>query len=285
MKTIDFLKRVLTEAKADLAKAGITDLTVDTDLPDDVVNAYANNLLTRERAASDPLIVDPLRSRIFAEVYNGFDKDFTAFAESDLSKEVADKVKAEKMTRNKWDIIRQAIPKPGTESDQMKAARTEIEKLHNAMKDKETEFTTFKAAADNRVSDFQKSYLLAQEIAKLPIADSAKQFVTVADIQNKFVDAITKKGIVLVMDNNVLLPKTKTPEGAMMDVYAGNNKVGLPELFTTELATYLKQSNGGGTPPPAPPAGGGAPPAPAGGLTLQQMNEIEVKKKFAKMKE
>lgn len=283
MKLIDFTKRVLAEAKADLVKAGITDLTIDTDLPDDVVNAYTNNLLTRERAASDPGIIDPLRSRFFAEVYNGFDKDFNAFAESDLPKDVAEKIKAEKITRNKWDLIRGALPKPGTETEQAKALSAEIKKLHDALKEKDTTFETFKVEADGKLSNFQKDYLLAQEVAKLPIADSAKQFLTLADIQNKFVDAISKKGIILAMENNTLTPKIKTPEGALMDHYVGNVKSGLPDLFKTELAPYLKQSNGGGNPPPPPamPPGGGTPPQ---GLTLQQMNEIEVKKKFAAMK-
>lgn len=285
MNLIDFTKKVLAEAKADLAKAGITVITAETDLPDEVINAYSQNLLTRDRAAADAGIVEPLRKKIFAEVYNGFDKDFIAYAESDLPKEAADKIKAEPMTRNKWDLIRAALPKPGTETEQVKAMKSEVEKLHNDLKAKDTTFNQFKAESENKMTDFQKNFLLTQEMAGLQIADSAKQFVTLADIQTKFNEAIAKKGIVLVMDNNKLLPKTKTPEGVFMDHYIGNDKSTLETLFKTELSTYLKQSNGGGAPPAGPGAGAGAPPAPAGGLTLQQMNEIEVKKKFAAMKQ
>lgn len=282
MKLIDFTKQVLAEAKADLVKAGIPELTIDTELPDDVINAYKNNLLTRERAASDPAIVDPLRNRFFAEAYNGFDKDFIAFAESDLPKEVAERIKAEKNTRNKWDILVKSLPKAGTETEQAKALRVEIEKLHGALKEKDTLFETFKGEADNKLNSFQKDFLLAQEVAKLPIADSAKQFLTLADIQSKFVEAISKKGIVLSMENNTLTPKIKTPEGALMDHYVGNVKSGLTDLFKTELAPYLKQSNGSGNPPPppVPPT-----PVPQQGLTLQEMNAIKVKENFAKLKE
>ncbi len=282
MKPIDFLKRVLTESKVDLTKLG--DLTHETELPDEVINTYAANLLTRERAAADTGIIEPLRSKIFAEVYNGFDRDFVAFAESDLPKEVADKIKAEKMTRNKWDLIRQALPKPGTETEQVKASRAEIAKLHESLKEKDVQFAAFKGEADTKLNDFQKNFLLTQEMTKLQIADSAKQYLTLADIQTKFNEAISKKGIVLTMENNTLIPKVKTAEGALMDHYVGNDKTTLATLFNTELSTYLKQSNGGGTPPPTPPVpapNGGTPPQ---GLTLQQMNGLAVQEKIRQMK-
>jgi hypothetical protein len=283
MKVLDFLKRVLDEAKADLAKAGVTELTAETDLPDDVVNTYSSNLLTRERAEADPVIFGKLRGRLYAEVNDGFDRDFVAFAEANLPKETTEKIKAEKITRAKWDLLRGALPKSGTETEQMKAARLEIEKLHTELKAKDTAFETFKGEADGKLNDFQKSYLLSQEVAKLPIADTAKQFLTLADIQNKFVEAIGKKGIILTLENNTLTPKVKTAEGALMDHFVGNVKSTLPDLFKTELTQYLKQSNGGGNPPapPAPPAPG----IPAGGLSLQEMNARAVKEKFEKMKQ
>ncbi len=282
MKPIDFLKRVLTESKVDISKLG--ELTPESELPDDVINTYAANLLTRDRAASDPAIIEPLRSKIFAEVYNGFDRDFIAFAESDLPKEVAEKIKAEKMTRNKWELLKGALPKPGTETEQMKAANAQINKLHEALKEKDKTFESFKGEADNKLNDFQKNFLLTQEMTKLQIADSAKQYLTLADIQNKFQEAISKKGIVLTMENNTLIPKVKTAEGALMDHYVGNDKTTLSALFNTELATYLKQSNGGGAPPPTPHTVGNGSGVPPQGLSLQEMNAIKVKEKFAEMK-
>ncbi len=280
MKVLDFMKRVLDEAKADLAKAGVTELTAETDLPDEIINTYAANLLTRERAETDPIVFGKIKSAI----NDGFDKDFVSFAEASLPKETADKIKAEKVTRTKWELLRGALPKPGTETEQMKAARLEIEKLHNDLKLKDTEFVTFKSEADNKLGDFQKNYLLAQEVAKLPIADTAKQFLTLTDIQNKFVEAIGKKGIVLTLENNVLTPKIKTAEGVLMDHFVGNVKSTLPELFKTELTPYLKQSagGGGGNPPvpPVPPVPG----VPAAGMSLQEMNGLLVKEKIAREK-
>jgi 6-pyruvoyl-tetrahydropterin synthase len=281
MKVLDFLKRVLDEAKADLAKAGITELTTDVDLPDDVVNTYASNLLTRERAEADPIIFGKLKGRIYSEVNDGFDKDFIAFAEANLPKETTDKIKAEKITRAKWDLLRGSLPKAGTETEQMKAARLEIEKLHTELKAKDTTFEAFKSESDGKLTNFQKNFMLSQEVAKLPIADTAKQFLTLADIQNKFVEALDKKGIILQLDNNTLIPKVKTAEGALMDHYTGNVRTTLPDLFNAELKQYLKQSNGGN--------GGGAPPAPPAppktvhtGLSLQEMNAVAVKEKFEK---
>jgi 6-pyruvoyl-tetrahydropterin synthase len=284
MKVLDFMKRVLDEAKADLVKAGVTELTADTDLPDDVINTYAANLLTRERAEADPVIFGKLKGKLYAEINDGFDKDFVAFAEANLPKETTEKIKAEKITRAKWDLLRNALPKSGTETEQMKAARTEIEKLHGELKNKDTEFATFKNEADGKLSDFQKNFLLSQEVAKLSIADTAKQFLTLADIQNKFVEAISKKGLVLAVENNALIPKVKTAEGALMDSFTGNVKTTLSDLFNTELKQYLKQSNGGGGNPPVPPVPAPAGGAPVAGLSLQEMNALAVKEKFAKLK-
>ncbi len=279
MKKDDFIKRVLQEAGVDPKF-----LTFTEDVDDAAVATYATNLLTRERAEADPVVFGKIRNKAYAEALDGFDKDFVAFAEADLPKEVADKIKAEKVTRTKWDMLRAALPKPGSETEVVKTYKKEIEALHNNLKAKETEVATIKSESDGKLTEFQKSYLLAQEIAKLPIAETAKQFVNLSDIQTKFTDSISKKGILLEIENGSLSAKTMK-DGAKFDHYTGNVKTTLPDLFKTELAAYLKQSSGGGN-PPAPPNPGAPPqPVPAGGLTLQEMNAAKVKEKFAAMKQ
>jgi hypothetical protein len=219
-----------------------------------------------------------LQKSIFATVNDGWDRDFTAWAEANLTKEITDQIKAEPITRNKWDMLKKNLPTGAATDEKLKAVRAEITTLHDNLKAKDQELINFKAQSANQLNSFQKDYMLSQEIARLDISDQAKQFLTLKQVQDQFIEKIKPKGIDLVLENNVLIPRIKNAEGVMLDLYEGNAKVSLSGLLAKELDNVLKKSNGGGNPNPEPKPIPTA-PAPAG-LTIAQMNAIEVKKKF-----
>lgn len=284
MKAIDFVKRVLQESKVDLTKLGLTDITPETDLPEEAINSYSTNLLTRERAESDPDLSKTMQARAFKALNDGWDKDFEAFAESNLPKEVTDKIKGEKFTRNKWDIIRQNLKVTSDEGG--KAARAEIEKLNQALREREAAIAATKAEYEGKLTEFQKTFLLNQEFSKLELADAYAKPLVRDSIFNGMVGELSKKGIIFTLDNGQLSPKRKSETGELLDVYEANEKVGLDSLLKKELKDYLKQSQGGGG--NQQQQGGrqtqGAAPQPKAGMTLAELNALAVKEKFSKLK-
>jgi hypothetical protein len=282
MKTIDFVKRVLQESKVDLNKLGLTDITPDTDLPDEAVNQYSTNLLTRERAESDPDLSKTMQARAFKALNDGWDKDFEAFAESNLPKEVAEKIKTEKFTRNKWDLIRQNLKV--SNDDAGKAARIEIERLNNALKEKEQYIQSTKSEYEGKLTDFQKNFLLTQEFNKLELAEVYTKPLVKDSIYNSLNSELSKKGIIFTLDNGQLVPKRKSETGELLDYYEANEKVSLDSLLKKELKDYLKQSQGAGNNQSQGRQAQGAAPQPKSGMTLAELNALAVQEKFNKLK-
>jgi hypothetical protein len=279
MKSIDFVKRVLQEAKVDLTKLGLTEINADTELPAEVEQAYANNLLTRERIEADPEINRTMQARAFKALNDGWDNDFNAFAEANLPKEVAEKVKSEKFTRVKWELLRKNwTPGSGKED---KVAAAEIASLHNQLKEKEDLIIAKSKEFDNQLQGFQKNYLLTQKLSGAQWADAYADLKP--DLQEKFIKQLSEKSIILDISNGQLIPKRKAETGELLDVYEANVKVGLDDLITKELGKYFKQSAGGGTPSPTHKKTiPGTPPKE--GLTLAEMERAKVLEKFAKLK-
>jgi len=283
MKSIDFVKRVLQEAKVDLTKLGLTEITADTDLPEEAVTSYANNLLTRERIEADPDINKTMQARAFKALNDGWDKDFHAYAEANLPKEIAEKVKAEPFTRSKWELIRKNLNAGAGEGDaKVKAAQAEIAKLHDELKAKEEAVQATKNDYEGKLGSFQKDYLLTQTLSKREWADAYADLKP--DLQEKFNKTLSEKSIILELSNGQLTPKRKDATGVLLDVYEANQKVGLDDLITKELGKYFKQSAGSGSqgstnPPKVIPG-----TAPKEGLTLAEMERAKVLEKFAKLK-
>jgi hypothetical protein len=284
MKANDFILRVLQEAKVDLTKLGLTTITPETELPEEAITNYEQNLLSRDRAIADPDINKVMQARAFKALNDGYDRDFEAFAESNMPKEVAEKVKTEKFTRNKWDIIRQNLKVTSDEGG--KAARAEIEKLNQALREREAAITATKAEYEGKLTEFQKSFLLNQEFSKLELAEAYAKPLVRDSIFNGMVGELSKKGIIFTLDNGQLSPKRKSETGELLDVYEANEKVGLDSLLKKELKDYLKQSQGGGG--NQQQQGGrqtqGAAPQPKSGMTLAELNALAVKEKFNKIK-
>jgi len=278
MKGIDFLKRVLSEAQVDLTKLGLTEITVDTDLPEEAVSSYATNLLTRERASADPELNRTMQARAFKALNDGFDKDFTAFAEANLPKEVVDKIKAEPFTRNKWELLRKNWSAAAPKEDKVAAA--EIAKLHDQLKEKETLIEATKNDYESKLLGFQKNYLLSQKLATLNWSDLVKDESSL--LQEKFVKQLNEKSIILELSNGQLIPKRKTETGELLDVYEANVKVGLDDLITKELGKFIKQSAGSGTPKSETTIP--IPGTSKEGLTLAEMERIKIQEKFKKLK-
>jgi hypothetical protein len=278
MKSIEFVKRVLQEAKVDLTKLGLTEITADTDLPAEVEQAYANNLLTRERIEADPEINRTMQARAFKALNDGWDTDFNAFAEANLPKEVAEKIKTEKFTRNKWDILRKnwTAPTPGTD----KVAAAEIANLHAQLKEKDDTIVAKTKDFDNQLQGFQKNYLLTQKLSGANWAEAYSDLKPV--LQENFIRQLSEKSIILELSNGQLNPKRKAEDGSLLDVYEANVKVGLDDLINKELGKYFKQSAGSGTPPSTHKTIPGTPPKE--GLTLAEMERAKVLEKFAKLK-
>jgi hypothetical protein len=282
MKSIDFVKRVLQEAKVDLTKLGLTEITADTDLPEEAVTSYANNLLTRERVEADPDINKTMQARAFKALNDGWDKDFHAYAEANLPKEVADKVKSEQFTRNKWDLIRKHVHSGTGDGDaKVKAAQAEIAKLHDELKAKDDAINLTKNDYEGKLGQFQKNYLLTQKLSGKEWAEAYADLKP--DLQEKFLKTISEKSIILELSNGQLTPKRKAEDGSLLDYYEANVKVGLDDLITKELGKYFKQSAGTGSqgsPSPKPIPG----TTPKEGLTLAEMERVKVLEKFAKLK-
>lgn len=280
MKVIELARRVLAESKVDLTKLGITDLTVDTDLPAEAVTSYETNLLTRERAESDPDISRTMMARAYKSLNDGFDRDFNAFAEANLPKETADKVKAEQFTRNKWELLRKNIViGSGTDPEKVTAARKEIETLHNQLKERDAAIEVTKNNYEGQLTTFQKNYLLTQKLSPQPWAEPFNKPDFLEFAQGKLTQRLSEKSIILELSNGQLIPRRKDAAGQLLDVYEANVKVGLDDLIKKELGEYLKQSAGAGStnPPKVIPVPG---TAPQGGLTLAEMQRLEISKKF-----
>lgn len=282
MKKDEFIKKVLTEAGVSAEK--LATVTED-EIGEEFIGAYTSNLLTRERAIMDDGVNKKMHAKFYALISDGFDKDFTAYAEANLAKEITEQIKAEPVTRNKWDLLKRNLPTGAVTDEKLKVVRAEIATLHEALKAKDIEFTTFKTQADQKVTNFQKDFMLGQELSKLDISDTAKQFLTPKQIQDQFVEKLAPKGILIALENNALVPRVKNAEGTMLDLYEGNQKLTLQDLMKRELANILKQSAGTGT-----PTGGAAPIViPQGampeGLSLMQMNALRVAEKFKKMRD
>jgi hypothetical protein len=281
MKNNEFVQRVLKESKFDLTKLG-GEITAETDLPEEAVTSYANNLLTRERIEADPDINKTMQARAFKALNDGWDKDFHSYAEANLPKDVAEKIKAEPFTRNKWDLIRKNLNTGGGSADEkVKAANAEIAKLHGELQTKEAAIATNKKEYEGQLLGFQKNYLLTQKLSGAQWADAYIDLKS--DLQDKFLKTISEKSIILDLSNGQLTPKRKTETGELLDYYEANVKVGLDDLITKELGKYFKQSAGAGAPPnPNPkPVPGTTPPQ---GLTLAEMERAKVLEKFAKLK-
>jgi hypothetical protein len=282
MKLIDFVKRTLQESKVDLNKLGLTDLTIDTDLPEDAVKAYEQNLLTRERVEQDPDINKVMQARAFKALNDGWDRDFNAYAESNLPKELAEKVKTETSTRKKWDILREATHAGA--DDKMRAARQEIEKLNNQLREREAQFNEVKNGYEGKITDFKKEFYLNQKVGGLQFADP---YIKLKDsLIDTFKKTISQKGIILEFENEALVPKRKSADGAILDYYEANVKVGLDDLLSKELGDFLKQSTGAGN--------NGEPPVrketpipgqQKAGLSLAEIQRLEVQKKFDQLKQ
>ncbi len=280
MKVIDFVKRVLQESKVDLTK--FTELNLETDLSDEVVTSYSNNLLSRERIEADPEINKTMQGRAFKALNDGWDKDFNAFAEANLPKELADKIKAETFTRNKWEILRKNVVAVGNgDNEKLKTANSEIERLNGEVLSKSKLIDETKTTYEGKLLEFQKNYLLSQKLGTLQWADAYVDLKQ--DLQEKFNRTISEKSVILEVSNGQLIPKHKGENGTLLDLYEANKKVSLDDLIEKELGKFTKQSNGSPsptTPQPKPIAGT---PAPA--LTLAEMEREKIKEKFNQLKQ
>lgn len=279
MKTIDFMKRVLGEAKVDLTKLGFTEVPDEVD--DTLVEQYSKNLLTRERAEQDADLNRTMQGRAFKAMNDGWDRDFDAFAEANLDKEIADKIKAEKFTRTKWDLIRQNKPVAGDVNESVKAARKEIEMLNAKLREKETALSAVAEGYESKLTEFQKDYLLTQEMSKVEFGEAYTALRP--ELQKKFLEGISKKSIILAVENEKLVPRVK--QGTeLLDYYEANEKVGLDRLIQKELDTFIKKSAGAPNPNQPLPPNVPKQTAPKAGLTLEEMNRLAVQEKFAKLK-
>ncbi len=280
MKVIDFVKRVLQESKVDLTK--FTELNLETDLSDEVVTSYSNNLLSRERIEADPEINKTMQGRAFKALNDGWDKDFNAFAEANLPKELADKIKAETFTRNKWEILRKNVVAVGNgDNEKLKTANSEIERLNGEVLSKSKLIDETKTTYEGKLLEFQKNYLLSQKLGTLQWADAYVDLKQ--DLQEKFNRTISEKSVILEVSNGQLIPKHKGENGTLLDLYEANKKVSLDDLIEKELGKFTKQSNGSPSPTTTQPKPIAGTPAPA--LTLAEMEREKIKEKFNQLKQ
>jgi hypothetical protein len=277
MKAVDFLKRVLTESKA-------PEVTIDSlefDIPEDVIKAYEGNLLTLERAQADPELSRVMQARAFKALNDGWDKDFNSLAEQ-LDAETATKVKAEKFTRKKWEVIAESLKKGLNDDDKHKATRKEIETLHAQIKEREALLETQKQEAANQILDFKKDYLLSEKLSTVDLAEAYVAFKPM--IKEQFLKNISEKSIILAVENDQLVPRKRSETGELMDVFEANTKVGLDDLIKKELLPFLKKSAGTGSTQPGtthttPPG-----TKPTKELTLDEINRLKVQENFNKLK-
>ncbi len=275
MKLTDFLKRVLSEAKA----PDVDLTTLPEELPDEVVAAYEKNLLTLERAMADPDLTKTMKNRAFKDLNDGWDKDFNAFAEG-LDADTAAKIKGEKFTRTKWALISDAFKK-GTDDDKFKGVRKEIENLNNVVRDKDAMISQIKAEADGKLLDFKKDYMLNEKLSTLDIAEPYLPLKHM--IKDELIKKLNQKSVILALENDALVPRRKSDTGELLDYYEANTRVGLDELLTKELDAFLKKSSGGSSNGDTKKKIIPTNDYP-GGLTLAQINALEIKKKFASSK-
>lgn len=286
MKSIEFIKRVLTEAKVapDVIGAIIVDDKLPDALPDEAVQAYEKNLFTFDRAQVDPELTKVMNSKAYKSFADGWDKDFNAFAET-LDADTATAIKNEKFTRKKWELIANAVKSAGAGADpegKVKGARKEIELLHTQLREKEAAMAIIKAEADSKVSDFKRDYLVSEKLATLDVVDHMKGYPNL--LKNQLFESINKKGIIFTIENDQLVPRRKTETGELVDVYEANTKVGVDDLIKKELQDFIKKSNGAGGNNGNQRTGSTPPASPKSGMTLEEMNRLKVAENFAKLK-
>lgn len=283
MKSIDFLKRVLTEAKVKPEVLALITDNLPDELPEEAVTSYEQNLFTLDRAQADPELTRTMQARAFKALNDGWDKDFNSFAEQ-LDADTAAKIKAEKFTRKKWETIAEALKKGSGASDdeKQKTSRKEIEALHAQLREKESMLETVKKEADGRVMDFKKDYLLSEKLGTIEFADPFKPLKHM--LKEDFMRKLSQKSIILAVENDQLVPRRKSETGELMDVFEANTKVGLDDLIKKELQDFIKKSAGGGGQQQQQQQQNYKTDAPKQGLTLDEINKLRVAENFKKLK-
>lgn len=221
------------------------------DVTDEMVKAFNQKYLTRERAVTDDDIIKKLgvdaRGRVFDSVDNKLKKVLAK-----LSQEDRDAIDAEKNTLLKFDLLEKAIDNIGSKPD-------DVKKLNETFRTKETEFREKISALEDTLK--QKDANFGKEIKGVKLDYALRSLVAGFDLAPEFSDEkrktflaestidYLKKNFKLEFDDKDerVIHLRKEVDGLTTDVFEGNNiKVTLNDVLKKEYEPYLKKSNGSG---------------------------------------
>ncbi len=254
MKRNDFLKSILSKGFTKPEELEAFLASPEADVPDDVVNVFNYNYLTRERAVNDEDILKKvnvsLKAQNFGAIDNRIDKLIAKLPAGDQ-----EAIKNEKNTLNRMDLLNTAIDNLDKGKDTEEVSKT-FRKLEADYKEKikglEATITEKDTTFEKRIKDSQLDFGLRGLISEIELApeyqnERLKKSITndlINDLKTKYVLQFDEK------DQSTILLRQNV-EGLVKAVYEGNNEVTLPDLLKKELDPFIKKSNAGDNKPSA----------------------------------
>lgn len=254
MRLTDWLKTVILPLvekpeDADLFLSA-SDLKA-VEVSDDMVKAFNQKYLTRDRALNDEELVKKFQKDSRGMVFGSVDqkiKKLTPF----LSNEDKVAIDAEPDTLKKLEILERALPnlgKNGTDDEKIKQisaeARRKEKELHDQNEILTKKITDLQSGFESKLKDAKLDYNLRTKVMGFELApefseDKRKNFLAESTINR------LKQEYVLEFDesNPSTIHLRKSIDGAVKDVYEGNKLVTLEDVLKRDYEPFLKKSNG-----------------------------------------
>lgn len=261
MKLPDWLKTILVSIvekpeDADLFLAASN--LKEVEMSDDMIKAFNQKYLTRERAFTDEEIIRKTQKDARGYVFGSVDQKIKKL-KAKLSTEDQAAIDAEPDTLVKMELIEKALDNVGKGTDDntkkiSEAARKMEEELRKENSDLKA---TIKQKSDNfdkEIKGVKLDYALRNQVSAFDLAPEFstkehKDFLASSTIHS------LKKDFILEFDekDDSIINIRKDVEGVITDVYEGNKKVTLTDVLQKKYEPYIRKSNSGDhNPPPEP---------------------------------